>query len=155
MTTSRSDGAVLRRPRPPRSAASGPPDGGAPGGPVPGADAADRLYGELQVIARRLRRAGDALGDVGVEHDALAQWRAAGAALERAEGAIGVAIAALPEAPLALPAGHAGAISVGALEVSLAGRRALFDGRELSLSAKELDLLARLARERGVDDPPP
>jgi DNA-binding response OmpR family regulator len=41
-------------------------------------------------------------------------------------------------------------LRVGALELDLRARRASLDGRELQLTAKELDLLALLAREPGV-----
>jgi DNA-binding response OmpR family regulator len=41
-------------------------------------------------------------------------------------------------------------LRVGALELDLRARRASLDGRELQLTAKELDLLALLAREPGA-----
>ncbi|MFD8497622.1 response regulator transcription factor [Amycolatopsis sp. NPDC059657] len=41
-------------------------------------------------------------------------------------------------------------IEVGRLTVDTAGRRVCLDGREISLRAKEFDLLARLAEEPGV-----
>ena len=48
------------------------------------------------------------------------------------------------------PAPAAGPLHVGALEVDVRARRALLDGAELALTAKEFDLLAALAAEPGA-----
>ncbi len=48
------------------------------------------------------------------------------------------------------PAPVAGPLRVGALEVDVRARRALLDGAELALTAKEFDLLAALAAEPGA-----
>ncbi|PKW15425.1 response regulator transcription factor [Saccharopolyspora spinosa] len=47
-------------------------------------------------------------------------------------------------------AGPQVAVTVGRLRIDTAARRASLDGREVSLRAKEFDLLARLAAEPGV-----
>jgi len=48
------------------------------------------------------------------------------------------------------PAPAAGPLRVGGLEVDVRARRALLDGEELRLTAKEFDLLAALAAEPGA-----
>ena len=48
------------------------------------------------------------------------------------------------------PAPAVGSLHVGALEVDVRARRALLDGADLSLTAKEFDLLAALAAEPGA-----
>ncbi len=48
------------------------------------------------------------------------------------------------------PAPAAGPLRVGALEVDVRARRALLDGADLQLTAKEFDLLAALAAEPGA-----
>jgi len=46
--------------------------------------------------------------------------------------------------------GGAAAITIGSLQLDVASRRASVGGQEITLRAKEFDLLARLAREPGI-----
>lgn len=106
--------------------------------------AGDQLYVELQLVARRLRRAESLLGAVALAEPETTAWGEVGRWCEAALSAVTTAAARVPDAPaeyVPIPR----VLSIRALRLDPYARRVWFQGEELELANKEFALLGALA----------
>lgn len=111
---------------------------------------ADRLYAETLAAARRAGRVAVELEEVGRRSSDPA-WAKAGAGCRRAQGALQRAGEAMPAVSLDAGAGlDRTVIAIGPFVIERGTRRARFEGRPLTLTRLEFDLLSALARHAGT-----
>ncbi len=110
--------------------------------------AADRLYAEAMAAARRAARVAAELERAAAQAPQPG-WQLAAASCRRAEGNLRSAAEAVPEVPVDAAAEPRRALVVDRLSLDRLRRIAFWEGRPLTLTRMEFDLLVALAERAG------
>ena len=130
--------ALILAPDPTREAA---------GAPIDEAEA-DRLYAEAMAAARRVARVAADLERAAAQA-AQPGWQLAAASCRRAEGNLRSAAEAVPEVPVDATVEPRRALVIDPLSIDRLRRVAFWEGRPLTLTRMEFDLLVALAERAG------
>ena len=117
------------------------------GAPIDEAEA-DRLYAEAMAAARRAARVAAELERAAAQA-AQPGWQLAAAACRRAEGNLRNAAEAVPEVPVDATVEPRRALVIDPLSIDRLRRVAFWEGRPLTLTRMEFDLLVALAERAG------
>ena len=119
----------------------------AAGAPIDEAEA-DRLYAEAMAAARRAARVAAELERAAAQAPQPG-WQLAAASCRRAEGNLRSAAEAVPEVPVDATAEPRRALMIDPLSIDRLRRVAFWEGRPLTLTRMEFDLLVALAERAG------
>ena len=117
------------------------------GKPIDEAEA-DRLYAEAMAAARRAARVAAEL-ERAASQAPQPGWQLAAASCRRAEGHLRSAAEAVPEVPVDAAAEPRRALVIDPLSIDRLRRVAFWEGRPLTLTRMEFDLLVALAERPG------
>ena len=117
------------------------------GAPIDEAEA-DRLYADAMAAARRAARVAAELERAAAQATQPG-WQLAAASCRRAEGNLRSAAEAVPEVPVDASAESRRALVIDPLSIDRLRRVAFWEGRPLTLTRMEFDLLVALAERAG------